>query len=135
MESVCPDPRVNDAIRDSRPNARAERAPAVSDLTEVELFSALSRKTREGELSLNDATRIAAHFAAHLEGNLYTRLPLQRGHYRMARDWIRRFATPLRTLDALHLALAASATARLVTNDRGFARSAEQLGVEALHLT
>lgn len=127
----CPEPFSAKAER----LIRAELAPAVSDLTEVELLSALSRKTREGELSVIDATRIAGQFASHLNGNLYTRIPLQRSHYVTARDWMGRFATPLRTLDALHLAVAASTGRRLVTADRGLARSANELGVEVVHVT
>ncbi len=114
---------------------RAEPAPAVSDLTEVELISALSRKTREGELSKRDAARIAAQFATHLDEKLYTRLPIERRHYQMAKEWIGLFAMSLRTLDALHLAAAISAGARLVTSDRRLAGSAKKLGIDFRYLT
>ena len=38
-------------------------------------------------------------------------------HYHLAREWISRFTTPLRTLDALHLAVASQNNIRLVTAD------------------
>lgn len=114
---------------------RAEPRPALSDLTEVELFSAVSRKTRSRELSRDDAERIAAQFLAHLESALYTRLALDRRHYQLARDWLGRFSTPLRSLDALHLAVAAIEGLQLVTSDEGLARSGEGLGVSVLYVS
>lgn len=114
---------------------RAEIRPALSDLTEVELFSAVSRKTRSRELSRDDAERIAAQFVAHLDAAWYTRLPLDRRHYQLARDWLGRFSTPLRSLDALHLAVAASDGLQLVTSDAELARSGKRLGVSVLRVS
>jgi predicted nucleic acid-binding protein len=121
----CPEPLSAKAER----IIRSETRPALSDLTEVELFSAVSRKTRSRELSRNDAERITAQFLAHLESGLYTRLALDRRHYQLARDWLSQFSTPLRSLDALHLAVAASDGLQLVTSDDGLARSGKRLGV------
>ncbi len=42
--------------------------PAVSDLTEVELFSAVARKVRMGDLSPSDGNRILSKFLSHLDG-------------------------------------------------------------------
>ncbi len=109
---------------------RTHSCPVVSDLTEVELRSALSRKVRLGELSTTSATQISSRFFGHLEEGLYTRVPLERRHYEMAGDWLGRFTLMLRTLDALHLAVAASGTLRLVTADAALARSAKALGIE-----
>ncbi len=124
----CPEPLSQEAERivKSRPS------PSISDLTEVELVSAISRKVRTGELDAAEAERIAAEFFAHLEGNLYRRLALERRHYLMAREWIGRFRTPLRTLDALHLAVAASARLRLITSDQGLADAGDTLGQDLM---
>jgi uncharacterized protein len=51
-------------------------------------------------------------------------------HYTLARNWIAQFETPLRTLDALHLAIAFTHQIPLVTADEGLGVSAEALGVE-----
>lgn len=126
----CPEPLSEKAER----LIRAQSRPAISDLTDVELFSALSRKARVRALTRDEAERIAAQFVAHLEASLYTRLPLERRHYQLARDWIGKFITPLRTLDGLHLAVAATEGLELVTGDEALARSAESLGVSARHL-
>jgi len=122
----CPEPLSDEA----ESIVRASRTPAICDLTEVELFSALSRKVRTRELDATEAERIATKFLTHLEDNLYKRFALERRHYLLARDWLGRFSLPIRTLDALHLAVATSEALRLVTADRGFARSAEALGID-----
>jgi predicted nucleic acid-binding protein len=108
---------------------RAEPQPGISSLTEVEFASALSRKVRAGELSRNDAIRIWSRFLSHLEASLYTRIEIHYSHFRMAREWIAGLTTALRTLDALHLAAAASESWRIVTADGTLARSAKQLGI------
>ncbi|MGH9460305.1 MAG: type II toxin-antitoxin system VapC family toxin [Vicinamibacteria bacterium] len=127
----CPEPLSTKAEQ----LIRSQTRPALSDLTEVELFSAVSRKTRVRELSRVDAERITSQFLAHLESNLYTRLALQRRHYQLAREWLGRFSKPLRTLDALHLAIAASEHLQLVTSDEGLARSGTRLAVSVVHLS
>ncbi len=122
----CPEPLSRRAER----LIRAQSRPAVSDLTEVELRSALSRKVRTGELQMADATRIVSRFSNHLEEGLYTRLPLERRHFETAAEWLGRFALTLKTLDALHLAVAASEGLQLATADAVLARSAKTLGIE-----
>lgn len=126
----CPEPLSQHAERVVRSQAR----PAISELTEVELLSALSRKVRNRELPDTQAAQVAAQFLTHLEGNFYTRIALDRRHYKLARDWIGRFTNPLRTLDALHLAVAATEGLRFVTADGRLARSAKALPVEAVGL-
>ncbi len=102
---------------------------AVSDLGEVEFFSALARKVRERELSREDARRIAAVFTGHLEGGAYARLELDRAIYHTAQGRIGGFEIPLRTLDALHLAAAATSALPIATADAALARSARSLGL------
>jgi predicted nucleic acid-binding protein len=122
----CPEPLSRRAERLIRAHSR----PAVSDLTEVELRSALSRKVRLGELSTTGATQIASRFFGHLEEGLYTRNPVERRHYDMAGEWLGRFTLTLRTLDALHLAVVTAGGFRLATADATLARSAKALGIE-----
>jgi len=66
--------------------------PAISNLTELELFSAISRKIREGNIDRKDGSRIIAKFLAHLDGLFYARLPVESHRYILAIDWIDRFA-------------------------------------------
>jgi len=104
---------------------------ALSSLSEVELLSAVSRKMRAGEISPAHGRRIANRFGTHLEGDFYTRLPVEQRHYRIARDWIGSFRTTLRTLDALHLAVASVEGLCIATADSGLFDAAVALGLEA----
>ena len=110
---------------------RQETELCISQLVEVELCSALSRRVRMGEIERNDAQAIVDRFETDLDNGFYWQLTLEAVHYNIARDWIRRFDTPLRTLDALHLAIAASHDIPLVTADEGLVVSADLLGAEA----
>lgn len=107
---------------------RRLRQPAVSDLAELEVMSAIARKARDRTMSQEDGRNVAAMFLAHLEGGYYTRVPVRREHYRLARDWISRFEIHLSTLDALHLAVSSLAGLQLATADRTLARHARAVG-------
>jgi len=111
---------------------RRLRQPAVSDLAELEVISAIARKIRDRTMSPEDGRKVAAMFLAHLDGGYYTRVPVAREHYRLARDWISRFDIPLSTLDALHLAVSSLAGLRLATADQGLARQARVIGARVV---
>lgn len=104
--------------------------PAVSFLTEVELFSAVARKVRMGDLSRRDSGRILSKFLSHLDSDLFTVIPVESRYWRLARDWIGLFNTSLRTLDALHLAIASTEEYELVTSDQQLIKAADMLGVK-----
>ncbi len=108
--------------------------PVISNLTGVEMASAVSRKIREGNLSLTDGNRIMAEFQSHVGQNLFLVIPVRPLHYQIAKDWIERFATPLRTLDALHLAVAFSNSLTVLTADKKLGDSARSLGVKVSFL-
>jgi uncharacterized protein len=108
--------------------------PAISALTELELFSAVSKKVREGGINKRDANRIIATFVSHIDNKFYTYLPVQQHHYRLARDWVGLFQFGLRSLDALHLAIASSEELTIVSADRNLLRSAEALGLNRILL-
>lgn len=109
---------------------RRENERGLSQLVEVELFSALSRRVRMREISQEEARAIANRFQTHLDNDFYLRIPIESVHYQLARDWIGQFNTSLRTLDALHLACASYNNIRLVTADDALAASAEALEIE-----
>jgi len=108
--------------------------PVVSALTEVEFYSAVSRKVREKALDRRDATRITSTFIGHLDGGYYSFLPVEIHHYRLARDWIGMFRFALKTLDALHLAISSSQGLDIVTSDQGLFKSAKALSLNAIFL-
>ena len=84
------------------------KQPAISHLTEIELTSAISRKIREKNLSQADGNRILTQFKSHIEQEFFRRLSIEHKHFQMGKTWIAQFNTPLRSLDALHLAVASS---------------------------
>ena len=110
----------------------AQRAESllVSTLTEVELVSALSQKIRMGHLSRSDGQRVEALFQTHIQDGRFQIASPSAKEFQLARGWIAQYSTPLRTLDALHLALAHSNQEILITADRSLADSAKVLGVK-----
>ena len=82
------------------------------------------------EISQAEARTIANRFQTHLDNDFYLRIPIESVHYQLARDWISRFNTSLRTLNALHLACASYHNIRLVTADEALAASADALEIE-----
>ena len=102
----------------------------ISDLTEVEFYSALSRKVRQRELTLAGAQELGNNFQTDLRTGIYRRVRVEAIHYQMAREWIGRFDTVLRTLDALHLAIASELQMPVVTGDVGLASSGQILRLD-----
>jgi len=105
---------------------------SISTLTELEIFSAVSRKVREKGLHRATASRILAKFLSHLDGRFYTCFSVETQHVRLARDWIGQFNTSLKSLDAIHLAVASLEGVTLVTGDRDLAESAKILATDVM---
>lgn len=103
----------------------------VSDLAVTELASALGRRCREGVLDAGVAARIYQRLLADLADDLFRRVELIAEVHREAERFLLSSAlVPLRSLDALHLALAASGGAMTVfTFDRNLARAAGTIGL------
>lgn len=111
---------------------RQQAMPALSFLTEVEFASAVAKKVRQNELSRVDGNRILAKFTSHVDAGLYRMIPVKKHHWQLAQGWISLMTTPLRTLDALHLAIASSEDLQLITTDRQLAKAAELLDLDVL---
>lgn len=103
---------------------------SISPLVELEFASVLARKVRARELAPGAARSALEQFRAHREEGLYRRLEIGAAHYEQARRWVEAFRPPLRTLDALHLSVAAAAGAALLTADKQLARAARALRLE-----
>ena len=84
----------------------------VSDLAVTEVVSALSRRLGRGAVTLEVARRVQHAIAGRLDDGVYQRVELTRDAHRRAEHFLLTLTeTPLRALDALHLALATSARA------------------------
>lgn len=93
-----------------------------------------SLKLRSHQINIRDANKIITLFEAHLKEGYYERLSLLPEDFALATGWIRLFSTPLRTLDALHLAMGHRKNLTLLTTDRLFYKSALKLKLSALYI-
>jgi predicted nucleic acid-binding protein len=85
---------------------RATRS-AISRLTAVELQSALSRRRRNREISGAIEREALALFDGHVRDGVFDVFAMQDAHFIAAREIMHNLRRlPLRTLDALHLAVA-----------------------------
>ncbi len=120
---VKPEPLSDRADRFARQHSAGL---IVSDFTAAEFASAAARWVRTQELSASEARTALDSF-----DGLVTRLQrveMTPGDLAAATMFLRRLDLPLRTPDALHIAIAQRVGAMLVTFDRQMAASARTLG-------
>ena len=127
----CPEPLSELAETKLRGTATL----VISDLSELELCSAIARKVRSGGLARQDAIRILSEFQAHADTGRFRRHHLSAQHQRTAKEWLRQMEWPLRTLDALHLAVASTLEATILTADTHMAQCAKGIGLSFQLLT
>ena len=96
----------------------------------MEFRSALALKLRTREIDEASAREVLSTFRLHRVDGVYRVVAIGAHEYAVACEWLETFKTPLRALDALHLAAAFSNDLRLVTADKALARSAKRLGVK-----
>jgi uncharacterized protein len=114
----------------------AQRQPVLlSRLGELEVASALARWVRLRELAEAQANKVANAFREDLRAGRFRLLELEPGDYVRACEWLLARKTPLRVLDALHLACALRHEAELVTADAPMARSARHLGLRVTRIS
>ncbi|HLY62330.1 MAG TPA: type II toxin-antitoxin system VapC family toxin [Terriglobia bacterium] len=102
---------------------------AISSLVETELISALVQKVRSREMPLDAARRVYDMFLDHLRRGAYHRLALEQSHFARAQEWLASFQVHLRTLDALHVAIASLERATLLTADAALAKACRNLDI------
>ena len=102
--------------------------PTICPLVEVELYCAMARKVRAREMDAAAARRIFSQFETHLAEAKFQMVPIRAADYTRARGWIEQLDSPLRVLDALHLAVASAHGLCLVTADKELALSARHFG-------
>lgn len=124
------------------PEARSEQANRIlesasfiliSDLTVAEFYVGLARKVKLKLLSPRQAEAAGASFETHLAEGLLHRTALHSAHSEAAGQLAIRSPIMLRSLDALHLAVAMGiGLDRLATFDNRLADAARELGFEVL---
>jgi predicted nucleic acid-binding protein len=118
----CPEP-----ISDQAEQALIQvGVPVISSLSEVEFHSLVSRKRRLKELTTRRAQEVRDLFENHLAQGVFRRISLGSEHFIKARQLVAVTGAVLRTLDALHLAVAFAESLPIVTADQVLARAAQQ---------
>ncbi|MCF6334337.1 MAG: type II toxin-antitoxin system VapC family toxin [Spirochaetales bacterium] len=103
---------------------------SISPLSKIEFNSAVSRRVRMKDISRADGIRIISFFQLHIKERIYQSFPILQREYELAQSWIGSFDTALRSLDALHLAVAFTNKLELVTSDIILAKAAADLGIK-----
>lgn len=113
---------------------RRRRGLMISELGITEVLSAVARRKRGGELRPALASRIRGALLADAGSGCFERLQLSPAVHREAeRLLLATESLPLRTLDALHLAVAISGGAtHIVTFDRRMRAAAVQSGLQVV---
>jgi predicted nucleic acid-binding protein len=107
----------------------------ISWLTEVEIFSAIARWERLGEINRSEMNVIQETFNQHLNQSMYYSLPLSKAIFQQAKAWLATGYTALRTLDALHLACAYHAQVKIISADYKLIQAAQFFELDCLYLT
>lgn len=107
---------------------------AISRLTTVEFRCLLGRRRRAKEIDGRMEARLLAAFENDIRAGFLEVHPLEDSHALRAAGILKRLrAHPLRTLDALHLAIAQDLGCRqIATADRIMAAAATALGMEVV---
>lgn len=115
---------------------RGRRGLMISELAITEVLSAVGRRKRNKELRPELANEIRDALWADAESGSFNRLDLSPTMHRDAeRLLLTTDAVPLRTLDALHIALALSGAANyILTFDRRMRDAAVQIGLNVIDL-
>ena len=113
-----------------------DRRILISRLACVEIVSALALKVRTGALEASASQALRLRFLAHVNSGEIAVLGIQGQHYTRAEELIALHGTQrgLRTLDAIHLAVALDVQERvgldaLVVADAALGETAEVLGL------
>lgn len=121
-------------VNSDRANSAVEGAEAllVSDLTVAEFLVGLARKVKLGTLSPEGAGEVQSALERHLTEGFLQRIAVVSSHSEAAGDLAFRSPVMLRTLDAIHLAVAVEHEASLATLDGRLSEAARAIGVEVL---
>ena len=109
---------------------RTERM--VSSLVLTEASAALRRKVHDRELSKTDAQAALDAFRQDVVTGLFRVIDVQRRHFDLAAVQVWSTRQRLRTLDAVHLAVAELDGLRVVTADAVMAKAAKELGIKTI---
>ncbi|MBM3358525.1 MAG: type II toxin-antitoxin system VapC family toxin [Betaproteobacteria bacterium] len=113
---------------------REQPSAAISRLTVVEFRCLLARRRRAGEIKRTIESRVFAAFEQDMRAGFLEVFPVADEHLIAALGLVARLGRfPLRTLDAIHLAVARGGNVRqLATADRMMAGAGRAIGLEVV---
>lgn len=104
----------------------------ICSLTVTEMHCTLARLTRNREISAPYAAEALSTFSAQMAAGHLNLVPVEDNYFAHATELIDSLKLPLRTLDALHLAVAhATGSKQFATADKVQAKAARSLGMQA----
>jgi predicted nucleic acid-binding protein len=104
----------------------------ISDLTVAEFLVGLARKVKLSELSVDRAREVQTAFEQHMAEGFLQRLPVVSKHSEAAGELASRSPVILRTLDAIHLAVAVESEATMATLDNRLFDAARAIGLAVI---
>lgn len=117
-----PEPRRSAVVE----RLREVTEPTISLLCVAEFHSAIARKRKTGEAGAN-INKALDLLERHRRAGLYHAIALQQPHFAKAIHLLDTVSVALRTLGALHLAIALSEGIELITADRCLSDAAEEI--------
>lgn len=122
---------VEDRTDEANSIVRQATLPVISDLGIAEFNVVVTRKQTDGYLTAEAATAVFALFDKHLN-DIFARVAIDTGHVGATRHLANRTGARLRTLDALHLAIAADVEGALATFDERLSQASRAYGLDVL---
>jgi len=109
-------------------DANARAPVSISEWVATEFAAALSMKVRDNRITAEQRLSAMAQFARFADGSADV-ITVSTEHFRIAARFAESSPVGLRAGDALHLAIASSAFAKLYTRDRRLAEAGKALAV------
>lgn len=127
---LTPEPTSQRAVQFARSNPEIF---LVSDFAAAEFASAISLRVRMGEIPADEGRFILATFDRWM-ATAGTEVEISAADIALATSFLRRLDLPLRTPDAIHIAVARRTGATVVSFDRRMVRNARALGLDVAEL-
>jgi uncharacterized protein len=123
-------PEANSELANSA--VQGETELLISDLTVAEFLVGLARKVKLGSLPSERADEVRAAFEQHMSEGFLQRVAVVGAHSEAAGQLALQSPVMLRTLDAIHLAVAVELKATVATLDGRLSDAARAFGVDVL---
>ncbi|MEX0721736.1 MAG: type II toxin-antitoxin system VapC family toxin [Balneolaceae bacterium] len=104
----------------------------VSTLTHVEFISAVNKKFRIGTMTKKEVTAAIDEFERQVLQKIITELDFEHQHFDSAAMILKQTSYPLRTLDALHLAICFINKSSILSFDRVLVEAAKEFDIKAI---